>query len=209
VSGSRGSTNVTFLTSRNTKVRLAGSAYDRGCESDVRLLRGCASHPGARFPAMAGRCAAGTGAVARPGHIGGRQRLSLSDPLTDSGECTGRRTGDGGPRGGPITGGRVVPCSWRNSRAPQGGPMSLAGDKNERREGRSCLQLSRRQVLGAQATRPAKRHCCHLSGEMRKNSIGSSLAIVSWSSSRPATSAGQASRSATSTDRLAHGHSFG
>src|SRR5205807_4048379 len=29
-------------------------------------------------------------------------------------------------RGGPITGGGMVPCCWRNS--PQGGPMLLAGD---------------------------------------------------------------------------------
>ena len=34
------------------------------------------------------------------------------------------------PRGGPITGGRVVPCSWRNS--AQGGPMSVAGDSEAR-----------------------------------------------------------------------------
>ena len=31
-----------------------------------------------------------------------------------------------GPRGGPITGGQVVPSHWRNT--PQGGPMPLAGD---------------------------------------------------------------------------------
>lgn len=31
-----------------------------------------------------------------------------------------------GPRGGPITGGPVVPSHWRNT--PQGGPMPLAGD---------------------------------------------------------------------------------
>ena len=30
------------------------------------------------------------------------------------------------PRGGPITGGQVVPSHWRNT--PQGGPMPLAGD---------------------------------------------------------------------------------
>src|SRR5580700_11150832 len=32
------------------------------------------------------------------------------------------------PRGGPITGGRVVPCCWRNS--AQGGHMLVAGDTN-------------------------------------------------------------------------------
>ena len=30
------------------------------------------------------------------------------------------------PRGGPITGGQVVPSHWRNSH--QSGPMPLAGD---------------------------------------------------------------------------------
>src|SRR5262249_22830871 len=31
-----------------------------------------------------------------------------------------------GTPGGPITGNRVVPCSWQKT--PQGGPMLLAGD---------------------------------------------------------------------------------
>jgi hypothetical protein len=35
-------------------------------------------------------------------------------------------TSAGEPPGGPITGGKVVPSSWRNP--PQSGPILLAGD---------------------------------------------------------------------------------
>jgi hypothetical protein len=49
----------------------------------------------------------------------------------EGGKSTGSSTAAGGcPGGGPITGGAVVPSSWRNS--PQGGPMLLAGDSPPR-----------------------------------------------------------------------------
>ncbi len=56
-----------------------------------------------------------------------------------------------GPRGGPITGGQVVPSHWRNT--PQGGPMPLAGD-TERQASRAT---NRHEPSGADRTSRAAR----------------------------------------------------
>lgn len=53
-----------------------------------------------------------------------------------------------GPRGGPITGGQVVPSHWRNT--PQGGPMPLAGDTSRVRR-----RISSRRCDEGQLTQPS------------------------------------------------------
>ena len=60
----------------------------------------------------------------------------------------------GGTPGGPITGNRVVPCSWQKTR--QGGPMLVAGDTHACRS--ADVMMSR--VAGLETAKAAWNTAC-------------------------------------------------